>query len=210
MSLFSVILGTADSVAGAGAQLTRSHAGCPWHGDRNKEGQGCLGVSSPFPQSFLTPVHTVTCGLQEKPDCFPPLSLFLSEGPSGTASGFSECFIFQPHVSSPFPEISGPPEVWREQPSSEVRGTGLGQDGFGIDGSGCEPQGLRLAEMPCPRRCQCYMPIRLEISCNRKHRHAPAPKKPHFFLFSSSPVAGVRRRVAPGSPGWLHVSRIHH
>lgn len=63
-------------------------------------------MSSPFPQSFLTLVHTVTCGLQEKPDCFPPLSLSLLEGPSGTASGFSECFIFQAHVSSPFPEIS--------------------------------------------------------------------------------------------------------
>lgn len=137
VSLFSVILETADSVAGAGAQLTRSHAGCPWHGDRKKEDQGCLGVSSPFPWSFLTPVHTVTCGLQEKPECFPPLSLSLSEGPSGRASGFSKCFIFQPHVSSPFPEISGLPEVLREQPSWEVRG--LGQDDFGIVASGCEP-----------------------------------------------------------------------
>lgn len=183
VSLFSVILETADSVAGAGAQLPGSHAGCPWHGDRDREGQGCLGVSPHFPRSSLTSVHTVTCGLQEKPDCFPPLGVSLSEEPPGTASGFSECFVFQDCVSSPFPAISGPPQVWREQPSWEVRGTGLGQDGFGISGgSGCEPQGLGLAGLLCPRCCPCHMPIRLEIFCNRKCRHARAPKK----LISSS------------------------
>lgn len=187
VSLFSVILETADSVAGAGAQLPGSHAGCPWHGDREGlQGHpgGCLGLSPPFPRSSLTSVHTVTCGLQEKPDCF--LCLSLSEEPPGTASGFSECFVFQDCVSSPFPGISGPPQVWREQPSWEVRGTGLGKDGFGISGgSGCEPKGVGLTGLPCPRRCPCHMPIRLEIFCNRKRRHARAPKK---FISSSFPL----------------------
>lgn len=101
--------------------------------------------------------------------------------------------------SSPALPPPGAPEVWGEQPSWRIGGTGQGRDGFGIGGgSGWEPWGLGLAGLPCPacccpHRCPHRTPIRLASFCQQEAPSCARPNNPSFFLFFSSPVAGVRR-----------------
>ena len=68
--------------------------------------------------------------------------------------------------------------------------------------------GLGLAGLRCPAfTARATHPSAHQLL----QQEAPScmrPRNPHFFLFFFSPVAGVRWRAAPGSPGWLHVSRI--
>lgn len=94
--------------------------------------------------------------------------------------------------------------TWRHRARMGL-GSAVGQGG----GSGAGRAAVPCLPLPAPLPAPHAHPAR-----QLRQQEAPScarPKNPRFFLFFfSSPVAGVRRQAAPGSPGWLHVSRIHH